>query len=116
MNCKIYIDTILNAFSFELYNYDIPTSLIFIYDGLYYHGRLNQRWFNVGQPSAMTVHYYLSTAYSEMLYQEIMWYTPDAVKFPKITYNFFNNHYCIIWRLIPTCHKLFLKLCCAYII
>ena len=27
--------------SVELYNYDIPTSLIIIYDGLYYHGRLN---------------------------------------------------------------------------
>ena len=42
--------------SFELYNYDIPTSLIIIYDGLYYHVRLKQRWFNVGHPSAMTVH------------------------------------------------------------
>ena len=50
--------------SFELYNYYIPTFLIIIYDGLYYPGRLNRRWFKVGQPSAMTVNNYLSTAWT----------------------------------------------------
>ena len=64
--------------SFELYNYDIPTSLIIII-----YGWLNQRWFHVGQPSAITVHQYLSTACSETLYQEIIWYTPNAVCFLK---------------------------------
>ena len=48
--------------SFELYNYDIPKSLIIIYGFIYYRGWLNQRCFNAGQPSAMTVHHYLSIA------------------------------------------------------
>ena len=30
--------------NFKLYNNNIPTPLIIIYDGLYYHGRLDQRW------------------------------------------------------------------------
>ena len=46
---------------FELYYYEIPTSFIIC---LYYDGRLNQRQFEVDQPSAMTVHHYFSTAWT----------------------------------------------------